>query len=411
MGIELGRQLPESEKVNRQEDLLTRGVLDIITKEGLLNRLAEEKPLRVKYGIDPTMPSAHIGHAVPLRKLKQFQELGHVAVIIIGDYTARIGDPTGKYSPRSTLSAEQVDRNAALYFDQAYRILDPDKVEIHKQSEWYSRMRLEEIMRIMSTVTYSKLMEHETFAQRVKQGRALTFQEMLYPVLQAYDSVMIGADVELGGIDQRFNFVLTRDLQRAFGQIPEEAVLMHYLPGIDGEEKMSKSLNNSIDLLEDSTNMYAKIMSIPDNLMEKYFELGTDLPMSTIKQLISRLRGNQIHPVTMKKILARTITGLYHSSDDVNKAEADFETRIQKKETPTDIPEITVIEASVDLINVLVDNNYLKSKSEGRRLMAQGGIHIQGQDVDITSANINIPEEGLTIRVGKRNYIRIKKAS
>lgn len=397
----------ELQKSRLEEEILTRGVVDIIDAESLKKRLEQGVPLRVKYGIDPTMQSAHIGHATPIRKLRQFQELGHTAVFVIGDYTARIGDPTGKKAPRKQLSPAEVQENAKRYFDQAYKILDKDKTEVHLQSEWYNTITLEEIMEIMSTVTYARIMSHETFAVRARENKPLGFQEMMYPILQAYDSVMLKADVELGGADQRFNFVLTRDIQKAFGQQPEEVVLTRYLPGTDGNEKMSKSLGNTIDLLDSANDMYAKIMSVGDELMPVYFELGTDLPISEIQDLVEQFKAGSIHPVELKKILARSITALYHSPSETDAAEAAFKHHVQDKNIPQEIPKVVIPDDELDLANFLVGGNYVKSKSELRRLLSQKGVALDGAVLSPDTTIINIPPTGTVLKIGKRRFIKL----
>lgn len=392
------------EKDSLLEEALTRGVVEIITRDGLTERLREAKPLRIKYGVDPTKPSAHIGHAVPIRKLRQFQELGHTAVIIIGDYTARVGDPSGRSTVREALTAEQVQENAKFYFEQIYKILDRDKTEVHLQSEWYREFDLERVIRLMQKVTHAELMMHETFKMRAKKGTPLYFHEMFYPLLQGFDSVAVKANVELGGEDQRFNFVLTRDLQRSYGQEPEEVILMRYIPGIDGQEKMSKSLGNSIDILDPADDMYFKTMSISDNLMPVFLELGTDLPMKEINVLLDRWKAGQIHPMDLKKILARTITELYHPQEDVEKASRKFERQVQRREIPAGIREVQVKQGYVNLGDILVREGIVTSKSELRRLIRQKGIKVNGQviegsDIDITNS--------VLVQVGNRRFIKI----
>lgn len=396
--------VPGQERDGLMGEVLTRGVVDIITKDGLAERLREGKPLRIKYGVDPTKPSAHIGHAVPIRKLRQFQELGHTAVIIIGDYTARVGDPSGRSTVREALTAEQVQENAKLYFEQIYKILDKDKTEVHLQSEWYGDFDLEKVIRLMQKVTYAELMAHETFKIRVKKGIPLYFHEMFYPLLQGFDSVAIKADVELGGDDQRFNFVLTRDLQRAYAQKPEEVILMRYIPGIDGQEKMSKSLGNSIDILDTPEDMYFKTMSISDDLMPVFFELGTDLPMEEIDALLVRWKAGQIHPMDLKKTLAGTITRLYHSQEKVEMAAKNFERQVQRSEIPEGIKEVQVDKTSVNLSTILVQEGIVASKSEVRRLIKQRGIKVNGQVID--GPNIDVTNNVL-VQVGSRRFIKI----
>ncbi len=387
-----------------EKDILNRGVVEIITKEGLEKRLREGKPLRVKYGIDPTMQSGHIGHAVPIRKLRQFQDLGHTAVFIIGDYTARIGDPTNKTATRQSLDEKEIEKNAKYYFEQAYKILDKDKTEIHLQSEWYKTFALEDLIKLMSKTSHGQLMSHETFEKRVKEEKSLAFHEMLYPVLQAYDSVAIKADVELGGADQRFNFVLTRDIQKMYGQRPEEVILTHYLPGINGEEKMSKSLSNTIDLLENAENMYAKVMSIPDNLMPIYFELATDIPLEQIKDFSEKLITREIHPMELKKTLAKSITSLYHDPEQVKNAEERFQTLIQKRQVPEDIKTIEVDSETVNLGDLLLKEGLVSSEKEAKRILGQRGIKINNEVIDQLIVTI---DKTLIIKVGKRRFLKI----
>ncbi len=395
---------PMIEKERLLQEVLTRGVTDIITEDNLVSRLKEGQPLRVKYGIDPTMTSAHLGHVVPLRKLRQFQELGHTAVFIIGDYTARIGDPTGKSTTREALSEEQVQRNVKYYFDQANQILDPKKTEVHLQSEWFEKFNLEKLIRLMSQTTYAQLMAHETFAQRAREGKVLHFHEMLYPVLQAYDSVMVEADIELGGEDQRFNFVLTRDLQRDYGQVPEEVILCNYLPGIDGQEKMSKSLGNTINLSDSARKMFFAVMSISDSLMRPFFELATEISLSEIDQLFAALSTGEIHPMDLKKKLGIAIASLYHPQGEVEKAAMSFQRTVQQKEVPKDLKTFNV-EETVDLINFLFNNSLVKSKSEARRLLAQKGV--KANDITVEGNVINVGEEGVILRVGRKIIVSL----
>jgi tyrosyl-tRNA synthetase len=397
-------RLGGQESDSRIKDILTRGVVDVITSAGLEERLKSGKPLRIKYGVDPTKPSFHIGHAVPLRTLRAFQELGHKAVIIIGDYTARIGDPGGRSTLREALTAEQVQENAKLYFDQVYKIIDKDKTEVHLQSEWYGDFDLEKVIRLMQHVTYSQLWTHETFRKRVEDGNPLYLQEMFYPVLQAYDSVAIKADVELGGEDQRFNFTLTRDLMRSHGQRAEEAILIKYLPGIDGQPKMSKSLGNSIDMLDSAADKYAKVMSIPDSLMPLFFELGTDVPMPEVADFTSKLKSGSIHPMELKKKLASTITRLYHTETEVQDAAKKFEHQFQKREVPQEMPVAKVPKGSIDLMDFLVSAGLAASKSEARRLLKQDAIKADGKTIHDVSFDV---QKEIIIRVGSRRYIKL----
>lgn len=388
----------------RVDEILSRGVIDIITREGLAEKLRSGKPLRIKYGVDPTKPSFHIGHAVPMRMLRAFQDLGHTAVIIIGDYTARIGDPGGRTALREALTAEQVAENAKLYFDQVYKIIDRDKTEVRPQSGWYDKFNLEQVIRLMQKVTYAELMTHETFKRRVADGNPLYFQEMFYPLLQAYDSVAVEADVELGGEDQRFNFTLTRDLMRAHDLAAEEVILIKYLPGIDGQEKMSKSLENTIDMLDSADEKFAKVMSVPDNLMPIFFELATDVPLKEIALLFDKLKSGAMHPMDLKKLLARTVTSLYHTNDEAQDAEAKFEKQFQKRELPEQMPEAEVPIGKIDLLGLMVTHKLANSRSEAKRLMSQNAVELDGQVINDPSVNFS---KLAVLRVGSRRFLKL----
>lgn len=388
----------------RVDEILSRGVIDIITRDRLAERLKSGKPLRIKYGVDPTKPSFHIGHAVPMRMLRAFQDLGHTAVIIIGDYTARIGDPGGRTTLREALSAEEVAANAKLYFDQVYKIIDREKTEVRPQSGWYDKFTLEDTIRLMQKVTYSQLWTHETFRKRVADGNPLYFQEMFYPLLQGFDSIAVEADVELGGEDQRFNFTLTRDLMRDHDMEPEEAILIKYLPGIDGQPKMSKSLGNTIDMLDSAEEKFAKVMSISDDLMPIFFELATDVPLKEIASLLEKLKSGEVHPMNLKKQLARTITGLYHTEEETKDAEAKFEKQFQKRELPQNMLEATVPVGKVDLIQLIVDHNLASSRSEARRLLKQNAIEVDG--IKVQEAEFNLSKE-VILKVGSRRFLKL----
>lgn len=405
---EFAKQFPEKEtQADIEHEIMTHGVVEIITEQGLKNRLESGERLRVKYGIDPTITSAHLGHAVPLWKLRQFQKLGHTAVLIIGDYTAQIGDPSGRSKVRKSLSAEQVRKNAEGYFDQINMILDPKRTEIHLQSEWYEAIKLEDVIRLMSRFSYAQIMSHETFAQRAKKGEPLGFHEMIYPILQAYDSVAVKADVELGGIDQRFNFISTRDLQKTSGQLPEEVILTKYLPGIDGREKMSKSLGNTIDLTDTARSMFFKVMSIPDSVMLPYLELATNLPQQAVEQLKQDLEKGILHPMELKKLIAGFVTSLYYPLPEVEAAEEQFSSEVQRKELPRSIPSYFSETPEVNILEFLVSNGLVSSKSEIRRLILQKGIRVDDKPWGDPNLPIKIVNEGVVIKVGKAKFFRI----
>jgi tyrosyl-tRNA synthetase len=389
------------------EEIFHRGVVDIITEGELRSLMESGKRLRIKYGIDPTMPSAHIGHAVPLKKLRAFQELGHTAVLVIGDYTARIGDPTGKSATRKALSAEEVKQNALEYFDQTSKILDPGKAEVHFQSEWYNGFSIADFISLASKVSWNQLMSHGTFSSRVASGLNLSLHEVTYPLFQAFDSVAVRADIELGGIDQRFNFVLTRAIQKAYGQSPEVAVLSKFLPGTNGQEKMSKSLGNTIDILDSAKDMYAKVMSIPDVVMTDFFELASDFSLPEIESLFLALHRGEIHPMDLKKILAESITRQYHSASEVANARESFLRVVQNRGTPITILEVKVSSSEVDLPTVLLDSGIVTSKSEARRLIKEGAVKINDEKVSPQTLLVSL-EDGSVIKIGKLRFLKVK---
>jgi len=408
--------------VDEQLSLLTRGCDRVYTVEELrdkLRRSAETgRPLRAKLGMDPTAPDLTLGHTVVLRKLRQFQDLGHKAVLIIGDYTAMIGDPTGRSKTRPILSREQVDANARTYLEQAGKVLDlsPDKLEVRRNSEWLSPMTFADVIALASQVTVARMMERDTFTERAKKGQEIFIHEFFYPLMQARDSVMIEADVELGGTDQTFNNLMGRDFQRAVGQSPQVVVIVPLLVGIDGVEKMSKSLGNYIGVTEPPSDMFGKVMSVGDELMRMYFELVTDAAPADMAALLDPA---QTSPRDAKVALAKTIVGQFHGAGAAAAAEEEF-FRIHgsgKAGLPDEIPEIIVPrtvsgaatlagEVQMSVAALVVHCGLASSKSDARRLMAEGGIRLNGQPIADPQSMLTV-RTGDVLQRGKRRFVRL----
>ncbi len=389
--------------------LVKQATAEIIDRRHLEDQLQRGKPLRVKLGIDPSAPHLHIGHAVPLRKLRQFQDAGHTAVLIIGDYTAQIGDPTGKNESRVMLSAETVKENAQNYLDQAYIILNPHKTEVRYQTEWFDSFSLRDCIDLMAKVTVSHLLSHETFAQRLNKNQPLHTHELLYPLLQGYDSVAVKADVELGGQDQKFNVLMGRMIQRAYGLAEQDVMLFPYLPGIDGQAKMSKSLDNAIHLDDSPETMFGKIMSIPDSLIPIYLELATSATVQEVKVVQEKLKSGIVNPKELKVDLGKALVKEYYSEALSNQAAEAFDKQFRQKQMPNDMHILTLKPNVYELDQLLVSRTTLvSSKSEVRRLITQQGIKKNGLTVTDIHETIQ-PEDGpnVTIQIGGRRFVRI----
>lgn len=376
--------------------LLTRRVEEIIDKKHLEQALRSKKKLRVKFGIDPNRRELHLGHAVPLWKLREFQEAGHKAVLIIGDYTAAIGDPSGKDETRPSLSQKEIDDNAKHFWKQASLILDKTKTEVRLQSEWFSKFGLRDVIKLESLVTEKQILAHETFRMRLKKDLPFYRHEGLYPLLQGYDSVAIKADVELGGLDQKFNLLMGRALQKAFGQERQDIILSPYLVGLDGKEKMSKSLNNYIAIADSPPEMFGKIMSIPDNLIGHYFELATELPEKEIREM------KKAHPKAQKQRLAKEIVSIYHGRNKAVAAAEAFEAKFGKGKGQIK-PDLTLKKkpGSYLIIDLLVEGKLASSKSEARRKIQEGAVEVGGNKINDPAARASIKNKTL-IRLGKR---------
>ncbi|MFC2034910.1 tyrosine--tRNA ligase [Chloroflexota bacterium] len=381
--------------------LLKRGVSEVIVEEEMVELLCSAKTLRLKEGFDPSFPDIHLGHMVSLRKLRQFQELGHRVVLIVGDWTAQIGDPSGVSITRPILSAEQVKANAETYMNQFFKIVDKKMTEVRWQSEWFGDFTLAEIIRLTSKFTIAQMMARDDFSKRYNTGKPIAVTELLYPLLQAYDSVMVQADVEVGGTDQKFNFLLGRELQSIEGQRPQQCFMTTLLVGTDGSQKMSKSLGNYIGVTEQPDEIYGKVMSIPDSLIMDYFELLTDVPDKELKEFRQAYTDDSINPMELKKQLAREIGTQLYGQKEATKAEDHFEKVFQKREIPQDIELGTKSEGSLQ--DYLVKNHLAQSRSEAKRLVEQGAVYVNSKRV--TDINCTFPKDTI-IRVGRRRFIK-----
>jgi len=388
---------------------LSRGTVEIYTQQELGQRLAEAaqagRQMRVKLGLDPTSPDIHLGHTVVLRKMRQFQDLGHKAVLIIGDYTARIGDPTGQNTTRPMLSPEQIEQNAKTYFEQAGKILDtsPDKLEVRHNSEWLADLRLADIIRLASNMTVARMLERDTFEIRYKKGDPIGVHEFLYPLMQGYDSVMIHSDVELGGTDQTFNNLVGRDLQRMNGQPAQIVITSPILVGLDGVQKMSKSKGNYVGVTDEPSNMFGKIMSISDEMMANYYTLLTDLPTERIAELVNPA---VTHPKEAKVLLGKTIVAQFHGQAAADAAAAEFDKIFAKGQLPDDMPEIALPAAPITIKNLLTACKLVETGGEAKRLCAQGGVTVDGQKAADPNAEIT-PRDGMVVQVGKRRFAKL----
>ncbi|MBI6545562.1 MAG: tyrosine--tRNA ligase [Cyanobacteria bacterium NC_groundwater_1444_Ag_S-0.65um_54_12] len=394
---------------------LLLGAQEAFPSAELARLLASNKTLRIKLGFDPTKPDLHLGHAVVLNGLRRFQEAGHQVVIIIGDFTARIGDPTGKETARPPLSAAEIAANASTYLDQLGLLIDLDKAEIHSNSEWLGKLSLNEIIQLMAKTTIAQLLARESFARRYERGDSIGLHEFLYPLLQGYDSVAINADIELGGTDQRFNLLVGRDLQQGYGQKPQICITYPILEGIDGHEKMSKSLDNYVGLTMPPAEMYGRTMSIPDSLLPTWYSLASGLPQITVQKILANLENGKLHPRDVKMQLAYSIVLLYHGAEAARSAQDNFIHQFQKKELPEEIPEYQLSDASLNICSLLVKVGLVTSTSEARRLVEQGGVklHLAAgmRLIEDPHFSVEINSTANVIQVGKRRFVRIVAAS
>ncbi|NLN17620.1 MAG: tyrosine--tRNA ligase [Firmicutes bacterium] len=389
---------------------IKRGAGDVFPEEELVEKLkrslAEKRPLRVKLGVDPTATDLHLGHMVPLLKLKTFQDLGHQAVLIIGDYTAMLGDPSGRNKARPQLTHEQVMANCRTYEEQAFKILDRSRTEVVFNGSWFSKMEFTDVIALLSRMTLARMLEREDFANRYKNEVPIGLHELVYPLMQGYDSAMIRADVELGGMDQKFNILVGRDIQREIGQEPQVGICVPILLGTDGVEKMSKSLGNYIGIQDSPAQMYGKTMSIPDELMDMYFELLTEVPGSELEEIRTGLAAGTLHPRDVKRRLAREIVGRFHGPQAAREAEKEFDLVFVKGELPEDMPELAIGSESIWIVELLRLAGFAASNGEARRLIQGGGVRIDGEQVD--DADLDwVPKDGAVLQVGKRRFIKV----
>ena len=378
-------------------ELLERRAVEMHVKEHLRARLDKGEKLRVKLGLDPTAPDLHVGHLVVLDMLRAFQDDGHTVVLIVGDYTAMIGDPSGRSETRPMLTHDQVDANAKTYFDQVFLVLDRDRTEVHGNSEWLAEMSAADVLRLLARATLQQVLQREDFADRMKAGVAIGAHEILYPFNQAYDSVAVRADIEIGGTDQLFNLLFGREIQKAYGQEPQDVAVFPLLEGLDGAAKMGKSLNNYIGLTEPPEQIYGKTMSIPDPLIEKYVRLVSGLGPEEAGRVLA------LKPRDAKAALSHALVARLHGADAAHRAEEDFEARFRRREAPDEMPE-HVATAPGDLLGTLVEAGLAKSRGDARRLTDQGGVRINNEKVDHEAAL----KDSDVLQVGKRNFLRIK---
>lgn len=381
-----------------QAAFLTRNAVDALPEAALARQLAEGRPLRVKLGIDPTAPDIHLGHTVVLRKLREFQDRGHTVVLIVGDYTARVGDPSGRSATRPVLSGEEVDANAETFKRQAFTVLDPERTEVRRNGEWLD-MAMDELFRLARTATVAQLLERDDFAKRYREGAPISVLELLYPLLQGYDSVMVRADVELGGTDQHFNLLLAREIQRAYGVPPQSILTMPILPGIDGVQRMSKSLGNYVGVTEPPEEVFGKLMRVPDAAMPDYYKLLLDEPFDPAR-----------HPAESKRGMARALTARFHGEEAAAAAEARFDRLHVERAAPEEVEEAPLPDGDSVHLPALIAELFGLSRSEARRLLTQGGVKLDGAPVD--PEELDVPAQrldGAVLQVGKRRFRRLRR--
>jgi len=402
--------------LSEEMKIIKRGTDEIISEEELKNKLRNskksKKPLRIKQGFDPSAPDIHLGHTVGLRKLRHFQDLGHDVYFLIGDFTGMIGDPSGRSSTRKQLTTVEVKKNAETYKEQVFKILDPNKTIVEFNSHWLGKLSFVDVIHLCSKYTVARMLERDDFSNRFQEKKPIGVHEFLYPLMQGYDSVSLKADVELGGTDQKFNLLVGRDLQREFGQEPQVIITMPIIEGTDGVEKMSKSLGNYIGINEKPNDMYGKIMSIPDKLMEIYFRLLTDVPEQQINQIKKDLKANNVHPRDIKKRLAKEIVKIYHGYSNANQAENHFEQVFQEKMDPENsqkllIPIRDLSDNKLWIVKLVKMTKALTSTGEAIRIIKQGGVRINHKKITNPNTDI-VVKDGDILRIGKLNFYQLK---
>ncbi|KAA1297010.1 MAG: tyrosine--tRNA ligase [SAR202 cluster bacterium] len=391
--------------LHETQDILKRGVEEIIIEDEFLKSFNKKSPLRLKMGFDPSAPDIHLGHAVGLRKLRQLQELGHKVVLIVGDWTAQIGDPSGRSQTRKMLTPQEVNSNAQTYLEQFFKIVDKDRTEIRWQSEWFGDFNLTNVIELTSNFTVAQILARDDFSKRFKGNHPISITELLYPLLQAYDSLAIDSQVEFGGTDQKFNLLLARELQQIHKKNPQHCFIMPLLPGTDGIQKMSKSLGNYVGINESPNDIFGKIMSIPDSLISSYYYWLTDIPTQQIEEIEKDLSNQSTNPINFKKNVALEIVSNFYSSEESESAQLFFERTVQEGEIPNDIPEYTLKPNSQNnLSNILVETGICQSSGEAKRLISQGAIKLENSAI-----SSNIKEESLKtgiLKAGRRKYLR-----
>lgn len=407
--------MPQQQEVEHQLSVISRGVVEIVPEDELKNKIMKSvvtgEPLKVKLGLDPSAPDLHIGHTVVMQKLRQFQQLGHQVQLIIGDFTGQIGDPTGKSETRKQLSEEDVKRNSETYFKQAFKILDKEKTKIHFNSEWLAPMTFADVVKLAAKLTVARMLERDDFTKRYQSGQPISVHEFFYPLMQGMDSVALKSDIELGGTDQKFNLLMGRTLQKEYGVEPQVAIMTPIIEGLDGVQKMSKSLGNYIGIDEQPNEIYGKAMSVPDELMLKYFQLVTDLTNEELAVLEEGMKEGTLHPRDAKMKLAFTLVRMYHSLEDAEAAQEHFITVFQQRALPDDIqtveiPESELEDGKIGLIKLLTLLGFAASNGEARRSIQQGSVKLNEVKLEDFNAVIEIKEEDV-IQVGKRKFAKL----
>ncbi|HZG13708.1 MAG TPA: tyrosine--tRNA ligase [Candidatus Bathyarchaeia archaeon] len=406
----------QTQEVERQLSILRRGTVEIIPEEELRKKLERfvvtGKPLKIKLGLDPSAPDIHVGHTVVLQKMRQFQELGHHIQLLIGDFTGRIGDPTGKSETRKQLSEEQIQINAKSYVEQFGKVLDTEKVEVVFNSTWLAPMTFADVVQLAAKTTVARMMERDDFEKRFKNEQPISVHEFFYPLMQGYDSVALECDVELGGTDQKFNLLMGRQLQKEYGQEQQVVMMMPLLEGLDGVQKMSKSLGNYIGVNEPPNEIYGKSMSIPDELMMRYYELATDLSPEELEELRKGIADGTVHPRDAKMKLAKTFVRMFHGEAEAEEAENYFKTVFQQRALPTDLPEVTLDKAAYEngeanIVNLIFDLKLADSKGDARRSVQQGAVKVNEEKIADINASISLADD-MVVQVGKRKFAKIK---
>jgi|TARA_B110000263_G_scaffold59182_1_gene50656 tyrosyl-tRNA synthetase len=395
--------------LNEQMDIIRSGVEEIIPEAELVKKIeksiSNNEPLKIKCGCDPSRPDLHIGHAVLLRKMRQFQDLGHQAILLIGDFTAMIGDPTGRNKTRPQLTIEDSKLNAKSYIDQASIVLDKSTLDIVYNSDWLGKMDFSDVIKLASKYTVARMLERDDFTKRYGAGVPISLHEFLYPLAQGYDSVHLKADVELGGTDQKFNLLVGRDLQKESGQIPQVVITTMLLEGTDGIEKMSKSYDNYIGLTDSPSDMYGRTLSIPDTLIGKYFEYATTISVESLDDIKKDLSAGKSNPRDLKRQLAREIVQIYHDKDAAQKAESDFDALFIKKDIPDDIPEYA-LSSTETLVSIMVGNELVSSNGDAKRMIKQGAVKLDDEKISDMFFEVS-PDSEKVLKVGKRKFLRI----